>query len=121
MSEPPSSEFEHVEFVMLGAHAQVASAEDLAYAIHQAKAVFHRNNIDPMACQDAIEKLEKDELLSREEALMCLIWDEAEDIAFKSATIGWLSRDVDLRLAVKLKPTFRQNNASLPLDREKPR
>ena len=103
MSEIPSRESEQIEFAMIGAHAHVASAEDIAYAINQAKAVFQRNDVDPIACQNAIQKLEKDELLSREEALMCLIWDEAEDVAFKSATIGWLSRDVDLRLSVESK------------------
>ena len=101
MLEMSAAEFDHLEFSIVGAHAEVASPSDMAYAIHQAKTIFYRNKADPLACKAAIEKLEKDELLNRDEALLCLIWDEAEDIAFKSATIGWLSRDVDLRLAVK--------------------
>lgn len=104
MSETSIPDYDHLEFLIVGSHADVASPGDIAYAIHQAKAVFHRNDVDPLACHAAIQKLEKDELLNRDEALLCLIWDEAEDVAFKSATIGWLSRDVDLRLAIKAKP-----------------
>lgn len=103
MSASSSSEYEHLEFTIVGTHSEVASASDIAYAIHQAKAIFHRHSVDPLACLAAIQKLENDELLNREEALLCLIWDEAEEVAFKSATIGWLSRDVDLRLCIKLK------------------
>lgn len=103
MSDKPVPAYDHLEFSIVGSHAEVATPDDFAYAIRQAKVVFHRNDVDPLACHEAIQKLENDELLSRDEALLCLIWDEAEDVAFKSATIGWLSRDVDLRLAVKAK------------------
>lgn len=103
MTETSTPEYDHVDFLIVGSHAEVASPTDIAYAIHQAKAVFHRNDVDPLECHAAVQKLENDELLNRDEALLCLIWDEAEDVAFKSATIGWLSRDVDLRLAIKPK------------------
>lgn len=83
-----------------GAHAHLATEKDIAFAIAQAKEVFERNQADPLACAAAIAKMEGDELLTREEALLCVIWDEAEEAAFKALTIGWLSRDVDIILKV---------------------
>jgi hypothetical protein len=83
-----------------GKHAELASPEEMADGIRAASEVFERNGVDPLDCAAAIAKLERDELLSREEALLCVIWDEAEDAAFRAVTLGWLSRDVDIRIAV---------------------
>jgi hypothetical protein len=100
MSVDQSVAFAPVHFSIEGQHAELASESDIVFAINQAREVFARNNADPLACARAVEKMESDELLSREEALLCLIWDEAEEVFFKSVTIGWLSREVDIRLKV---------------------
>lgn len=83
-----------------GEHAALASSEEIADGVRVAREVFVRNGADPLACAEAIEKLERDQLLSREEALLCVIWDEAEDAACRAITLGWLSRDVDIQLKV---------------------
>lgn len=83
-----------------GEHAALASPDEIADGIQAATEVFQRQGVNPRACAAAIAKLERDELLSREEAFLCVIWDEAEDAAFRAITLGWLSRDVDLRIAV---------------------
>ncbi|HYE37175.1 hypothetical protein [Methylocaldum sp.] len=83
-----------------GKHAELASQEEIANGIQAASDVFARNEVDPLDCAAAIAKLERDELLSREEALLCVIWDEAEEAAFRTVTLGWLSRDVDIRIGV---------------------
>ncbi|MDD5034588.1 MAG: hypothetical protein PHE55_07490 [Methylococcaceae bacterium] len=84
-----------------GKHASLASQEEIADGIRVAREVFARNQADPMACALAIAKMESDQLLTREEALLCVIWDEAEDAAFRAVTLGWLSRDVDIKIAVQ--------------------
>ncbi|QJD29222.1 hypothetical protein [Methylococcus geothermalis] len=84
-----------------GEHASLASEDEVAAGIAAAREVFARNEADPLACQLAVEKMEKDELLNREEALLCLIWDEAEEAAFRAVTLGWLSRSVDIKIAVR--------------------
>ncbi|QXP86253.1 hypothetical protein [Methylococcus capsulatus] len=84
-----------------GEHAALASEDEIADGIAAAREVFARNEADPLACQLAVTKLEQDELLNREEALLCLIWDEAEEAAFRAVTLGWLSRAVDIKLAVR--------------------
>jgi hypothetical protein len=83
-----------------GEHAKLASPEEIADGIRAAVEVFERNGVDPLDCAAAIEKLEKDELLNRDEALLCVIWDQAEEAAFRAVTVGWLSRAVDIRIAV---------------------
>ena len=83
-----------------GIHAELASPEDVADGIRAASEIFTRNQVDPLDCANALAKLKRDELLSREEALMCVIWDEAEEAAFRAITLGWLSRDVDIQLQV---------------------
>lgn len=87
-----------------GKHAELASKEEIADGIRVAKEVFDRNEVDPLSCAAAIEKMENDHLLSREEALLCVIWDEAEDAAFRAVTLGWLSRDVDIQVKVTADP-----------------
>ena len=83
-----------------GDHANLASPEEIAAGINAAFEVFASNNADPLACAAASQKLEKDEELTRDEALLCVIWGTADDKAFRAVTLGWLARDVDIRLAV---------------------
>ncbi len=83
-----------------GDHACLASAEEIAAGIKAAAEVFARHHADPAACAAARERLDKDEPITRDEALLCVIWDNADDKAFRAATLGWLARDVDIRLAV---------------------
>ncbi len=83
-----------------GKHAELISLSDREEGVRVAKEIFARNNADPLACAAAIDKMENDQLLTREEALLCLIWDEAEEAAFKKVTLGWLSRDVDIKLKI---------------------
>lgn len=87
-------------FGIEGKHAELASSDEIADGIRVAKEVFALNDADPLACAAAIDKLESDQLLTREEALQCVIWDQAEEAAFKAVTLGWLSRDVDIKLKV---------------------
>jgi hypothetical protein len=87
-------------FDIEGQHAELASASEKADGIRAAKEVFDSNQADPLACALAVEKMESDQLLTREEALLCVIWDEAEEAAFRAITVGWLSRDVDIKLKV---------------------
>lgn len=87
-------------FIIEGDHAHLASPEEIADGINAACEVFMQNNADPIACAAASEKLGKDEELTRDEALLCVIWDTADDKAFRAITLGWLARDVDIRLAL---------------------
>lgn len=83
-----------------GKHAELIPPDIAAEGIRIAKEIFDRNEADPVAAAIAIEKMESDQLLTREEALLCLVWDEAEEAAFKRVTVGWLSRDVEIKLKV---------------------
>ncbi len=85
---------------LVGEHIHLASPHDIASGLNAAREVFASHNVDPLACAAANEKLEKDELLSKDEALLCVIWNTADDKAFRAVTVGWLVRDVDIRLAV---------------------
>lgn len=83
-----------------GKHVELASINEIASGIDAAMKVFAARNADPLACAAANGKLGKGELLSRDEALLCVVWDEADEAAFRAVTLGWLSRDVDIRLCV---------------------
>jgi len=83
-----------------GEHLHLASQDEIAAGIKAAAAVFAQHNVDPLSCAVASEKLDKDEPITRDEALLCVIWDAADDKAFRAVTLGWLARDVDIRLAV---------------------
>ena len=91
-------------FGVEGKHAELVSKDELANGIRVAKEIFAKNNVDPLACALAVEKMQSDQLLTREEALLCVIWDEAEEAAFKAMTTGWLSRDVEINLKVTAEP-----------------
>lgn len=86
------------ELKLEGEHLRLASPDEVAGGIKAASAVFAQHHVDPLACAAASQKLAKDEPLTREEALLCVIWDSAEDKAFRTATLGWLIRDIDIRL-----------------------
>jgi hypothetical protein len=85
-----------------GQDAWIASQENIAEGISAASAVFTRHNADPLECEKANKKLIRGkELLSKEEALLSLIWEEADYAAFHAITVGWLSRDIDIQISVR--------------------
>lgn len=83
-----------------GRHAELASPEEIADGIRSALEVFTRNGVDSVDCAAAISKYHRAELLSPEEAFLCVVWDEAEEAAFRAITLGWMSRDVEIQIAV---------------------
>lgn len=85
---------------IIGDHAHLASADEISTGIAEALNVFSEHHADPLACAAASGKLENNELLTREEALLCVIWDAADDKAFRAVTLGWLFRAIDIRLAL---------------------
>lgn len=85
-----------------GEHVPLASKEDIASGVAAASKVFAAHDADPEGCAAAYAKMERDELLTREEALFCMIWEEADEAAFRAVTLGWLVRGgIDIRLVVK--------------------
>ncbi|ARU30230.1 hypothetical protein CAP31_00060 [Sulfuriferula sp. AH1] len=85
-----------------GQDAWIASPESIDSGIVAATIVFARHGVDPQDCAKASEKLFRGvELLSEREALLCLIWDEADYAAFHAITVGWLSRDIDIQIVVR--------------------
>lgn len=89
----------NIKFV--GEHAHLASSDELASGINAANAVFAQHNVDPLACAAAKSKLDQDQLVTKDEALMCVIWEMAEDKGFRAVTLNWLVRDIDIWLAVE--------------------
>ena len=85
---------------IVGEHAHLASEDEISAGIAAALKVFAEHNADPLECAAANDKLERNELLNREEALLCAIWDTADDRAFRAVTLGWLIRAIDVRLSV---------------------
>lgn len=88
-----------ITITIVGEHSNVASENEISSGITAALSVFSEHNVDPLECAAANDKLKRDELLSREEALLCAIWDMADDKAFRAVTLGWLFRAIDIRLA----------------------
>lgn len=85
-----------------GQDAWIAPQENISEGIGAASAVFARHNVDPLVCEKAnIKMVRGKELLTKEEALLSLIWEEAEYAAFHAITIGWLSRDIDIHISVR--------------------
>ena len=85
-----------------GQDAWIASEDNIAEGIHAASAVFARHQVDPLECGSANRKLIMGrELLSEQEALLSLIWEEADYAAFHAITVGWLSRDIDIQITVR--------------------
>ncbi len=91
----------YADFEFVGEHAHLLSKEEVIAGIGAACRVMDQHGINPEECRVAAKKLAGDELLDKTEALSCLIWDEAKDNAFQAATLGWLARNVDIRLEWK--------------------
>ena len=87
-----------IKFV--GEHAHLPSPDEIAAGIEAANSVFASHNVDPLACAAANAKLDNDEELTKDEAQLCVIWQMADDKAFRAMTLGWLKRDTDIWLAV---------------------
>ena len=84
-----------------GEHVGMASPDEIAAGIAAANVVFSSHGADPLACAAAKGKLAKGEPLTREEALLCVIWETAEDKAFRAVTLNWLVRgETDIWLTV---------------------
>jgi hypothetical protein len=84
----------------VGEHAHLPSPDEIAAGIAAANAVFASHDVDPLACAAANAKLENDQELTKEEARLCVIWQMADDKAFRAITLGWLKRDIDIWLTV---------------------
>ena len=85
-----------------GQDAWIAPLDSINVGISAATAVFARHNADPVACDKANKKLIRGkELMSKEEALLSLIWEEADYAAFHAITVGWLSRDIDIQISIR--------------------
>lgn len=85
---------------LTGEDIHLANPAQIESGIRAAREVFSATNADPANCAAAYEKFQRNELLSKDEALMCVVWDDADDKAFRAVTLGWLSRDVDIRLSM---------------------
>ncbi len=84
-----------------GQDAWMATADAIACGILAAKAVFARHSVDPIECAKANKKvMQGTELLTEQEAMLYLVWDEADYAAFHAITVGWLSRDIDIQITV---------------------
>lgn len=90
-----------ITLTLMGKDAHLVDEEEFEDGLKAAMNVFARHNADAKACADANDKLLRDELLNREEAMMCVIWDEADTAAFQASTLGWLRRDVDIYLGIE--------------------
>lgn len=84
-----------------GGDLEFASADEIAAGATAAREVFERRQADPLACAASSDKRNDNELLTRQDALNCVIWDEANYAAWHAMTRGWLRRDVDIHLAVR--------------------
>lgn len=98
-------------FSFEGKHIDLVSEQEIIAGVIAAKEVFAKNQADPFACQAAKDKIERDELLTKEEALLFLVWDEAEDAAFRAITLGWLIRgDTEINMVINA-----ETDAVMPL------
>ena len=97
MSHPKELE-KPVGLEFVGEHAALLSEDEVRAGLSAAFQVFEKQGVDPEDCKLAARKLANDELLTKNEAFYCLVWNEAEDGAFRAATLGWLARNVDIRL-----------------------
>lgn len=84
-----------------GEDVALAKPIEISRGIKAAADVFAKRNADPLAAAAANAKRAADELLTPEEALLCVIWDEAEYVAWHEVTHGWMIRDFDLNLVVR--------------------
>jgi hypothetical protein len=86
---------------LAGQDVGLVSENDMALAIQAAEEVFAQHEADPMACEVANQKQYSNADITRDEALLCVIWEEANYAAWHKATIGWMSRDIDLYMMVR--------------------
>lgn len=85
-----------------GQDAWIAPQDSIIDGINAANAVFARHYVDPVDCEAANKKLiQGKELLTKEEVMLSLIWEEADYAAFHAITVGWLSRDIDIQLSIR--------------------
>lgn len=89
-----------VKIDMVGVDCGLLSDRERVAGIHAAVEVFQRHGVDPVVCASAEAKRVADELLTADEALWCVIWNDAQTAAWRAATIGWLCRDVDIGIAL---------------------
>ncbi len=89
-----------VSLEFMGEHVFLLSKDEASAGLGAAFRVFEKHGVHPEDCRLAMRKLAGNELLTKDEAFHCLIWNEAEDSAFRAATLGWLARNVDIRLEV---------------------
>ena len=61
-----------------------ASQEEIAHGIYAAGEVFARYRAHPLHCVAAHLKRADEQVLSKQELLLCLIWDEASDKAWQA-------------------------------------
>ncbi|OGU22880.1 MAG: hypothetical protein A2580_11985 [Hydrogenophilales bacterium RIFOXYD1_FULL_62_11] len=84
-----------------GKQVEMATADEIAAGIAAAHEAFAAHDADPLACAAAMDKLAKNEPLNHDEAMLCVIWETAEDKAFRAVTLNWLVRgEIDIWLAV---------------------
>lgn len=93
---------EQMDICMSGSDSMLLSDSERAAGVLAALNVFQRHGVDVSRCAMAEEKRAADGLLTADEALWCIIWDDAQTAAWRAATIGWLSRDVDIGIALAL-------------------
>ena len=86
---------------LAGQEVGLVSENDMALAIQAAEEVFAQHEANPMACEVANQKQYNNADITRDEALLCVIWEEANYAAWHKATIGWMSRDIDLYMLVR--------------------
>lgn len=85
-----------------GQDAWIAAQGTIEEGINAANAVFASHNVAPLDCDKANKKLISGrELLTKEEAMLSLIWEEADYAAFHVITVGWLSRDIDIQISIR--------------------
>ena len=91
---------EQMSICMSGSDSMLLSDGERAAGVQAALNVFQRHGVDVSCCARAEEKRAADGLLTADEALWCVIWNDAQTAAWRAATIGWLSRDVDIGIAL---------------------
>jgi hypothetical protein len=84
-----------------GKDLEFASAGEIAAGAAAAQQVFSRRHADPLECAASDDKRNGNQLLTRQDALNCVIWDEANYAAWHAMTSGWLRRDVDIHLTLR--------------------
>ncbi len=90
------------KITLSGTDRKMVEERDYILAIEAAALVFARHGADPVACEAANQKFCEDAELDHSEALQCGIWEEANHAAVNVATVGWMSREIDLYILVRM-------------------